>query len=99
MDRSERPPHSERIKWFHSYMGSKFVQDRRLLSNLAQLGMVMRRLIGVLAMAAGVGGCVAAQPYDGGAGYYRPRSTIGVGIGGGSFGGGGFGGVGAGVGF
>jgi hypothetical protein len=59
----------------------------------------MLRLMSALAMAVGVAGCVATQPYDGGTGYDAPRSTIGVGIGGGSFGGGGFGGVGAGVGF
>jgi hypothetical protein len=69
----------------------------------------MMRLFGMVALAVGVAGCVAAQPYDSGygsgavpaygysPGYYAPRTSIGVGVGGGSFGGGG--GVGVGVGF
>jgi hypothetical protein len=57
----------------------------------------MKTLIGLLAIAVVVAGCVAAQPYDDGSGYYAPRTAVGVG--GGSFGGGGFGGVGVGVGF
>ena len=62
----------------------------------------MVRLFGILALVAGVAGCVAAQqPYDGyGGPAYPPSTSIGVGIGGGSFGGGGLGGgVGVGVGF
>ncbi|MGF6636501.1 hypothetical protein OKW38_000147 [Paraburkholderia sp. MM5496-R1] len=64
----------------------------------------MMRLFGILALAAGVAGCVATQPYDSsyppygyGPGYYAPSTSIGVGVGGGSFGGGV--GVGVGVGF
>lgn len=67
----------------------------------------MLRLFGLLTLAAGVAGCVAAQPpdygdpaYGYGPGYYAPRTSIGVGVGGGSFGGGSIGGgVGVGVGF
>lgn len=63
----------------------------------------MIRLLGILAFAVGVAGCVAAQPpgygYGDPPGYYAPRPSVGIGIGGGSFGGGGFGGVGVGVGF
>ncbi len=71
----------------------------------------MMRLFGILALAAGVAGCVVAQPaydygdgygpvpaYGYGPGYYAPRTSIGIGVGGGSFGGGGVGG-GVGVGF
>jgi hypothetical protein len=63
----------------------------------------MFRLLGILAFAVGVAGCVAAQPPNYGYGdepaYYAPRPVFGIGIGGGSFGGGGFGGgVGVGVG-
>ncbi|MPW22206.1 hypothetical protein GCT13_36600 [Paraburkholderia sp. CNPSo 3157] len=63
----------------------------------------MTRLFGILTLAAGVAGCVAAQPYSGypadgyGPGYYAPGPSIGVGVGGGSYGGGV--GVGIGVGF
>jgi hypothetical protein len=60
--------------------------------------MMMIRLIGILALAVRLAGCVAAQPYDDGSGYYAPRTGVGVGIGGGSFGGAGVG-VGVGVGF
>ena len=63
----------------------------------------MVKLVGILALAAAVAGCVAAPPYDnnypayGGPGSYAPGPSIGVGVGGGSFGGGV--GVGVGVGF
>lgn len=64
----------------------------------------MMRLIGILALTAGVAGCAVAQPYDSGypaygygPGYYPPRTSIGIGVGGGSVGGGV--GVGVGVGF
>jgi hypothetical protein len=69
---------------------------------------IMVRLFGILALAAGLAGCVAAQPYDYGygnesvpaygygPGYYAPGTSIGVGVGGGV--GGGVG-VGVGVGF
>ncbi|MFM0556529.1 hypothetical protein P0D69_36995 [Paraburkholderia sediminicola] len=62
----------------------------------------MMRLVGILALIAGVSGCVAAPMYDGGygndPGYYAPRTGIGIGIGG--FGGSNIGGgVGVGVGF
>jgi hypothetical protein len=60
--------------------------------------MMMIKLIGILVLSVGMAGCVAAQPYDDGSGYYAPRTGVGVGIGGGSFGGGGFGGGGVGVG-
>jgi hypothetical protein len=66
----------------------------------------MMRLLGMVALALGVAGCVAAQPYDSGygagpaygygPGYYAPRTSIGIGVGGGSFGGGVGGGVGVG---
>ncbi|GAB2923715.1 hypothetical protein GCM10027093_73820 [Paraburkholderia jirisanensis] len=66
----------------------------------------MKRLFGLLALAAGVAGCVAVQPpdygypaYGYGPGYYAPATSIGIGVGGGSFGGGVGGGVGIGVGF
>jgi hypothetical protein len=60
----------------------------------------MIKLVGILVLAVGVAGCVAAQPYDDGSGYYAPpRTSVGVGIGGGGFGGGGFGGAGVGLGF
>ena len=52
----------------------------------------MIRLIGILVLSVAAAGCVAAQPYDDGSGYYAPRTGVGVSIGGGSFGGGGFGG-------
>jgi hypothetical protein len=65
------------------------------------------RLLGVLALAVAMAGCVAAQPngysdpaYGYGPGYYAPGTSIGIGVGGGSFGGGSVGGgVGIGVGF
>jgi hypothetical protein len=63
----------------------------------------MIRFFGILALAAGVAGCVAAQPYSGypadgyGSGAYPPGPSIGVGVGGSSYGGGV--GVGIGVGF
>jgi hypothetical protein len=66
---------------------------------------IMMRLLSIVALAAGISGCVAAQPYDSGydavpayeysPGYYAPRTSIGIGVGGGGFGGGG----GIGVGF
>jgi hypothetical protein len=67
----------------------------------------MMRLLGILTLMAGVAGCVVAQPtdygnpyYGYGPGYYAPRTTIGVGVGGSSFGGGSVGGgVGVGIGF
>ncbi|ADG20849.1 hypothetical protein HDG35_007235 [Paraburkholderia sp. JPY681] len=61
----------------------------------------MIRLFGVLAVGAGLAGCVVAPPYgyaDPGygyrPGYYAPNTNIGIGVGGGRFGGG----VGVGVG-
>ena len=65
----------------------------------------MMRLFSILALAAGVAGCVAAPPYGyepapaygDGPGYYAPRTSIGIGVGGGSIGGG-VGGVGGGLG-
>jgi hypothetical protein len=63
----------------------------------------MIKLLGILALAFGIAGCVAAQPpyYGNGdpPGYYAPRPSFGIGIGAGSFGGSGFGGVGVGLGF
>jgi hypothetical protein len=63
----------------------------------------MIKLLGILALAFGIAGCVAAQPpyYGDGdpPGYYAPRPSFGIGIGAGSFGGSGFGGVGVGLGF
>jgi hypothetical protein len=63
----------------------------------------MIKLLGTLALAFGIGGCVAAQPpyygYGDPPGYYAPRPSFGIGIGAGSFGGSGFGGVGVGLGF
>jgi hypothetical protein len=66
--------------------------------------MVMKRLFGVLALAAAMAGCAATPPYESdsgyGPGYYAPRTGVGIGIGGGGFGGGSVGGgVGVGVGF
>jgi hypothetical protein len=70
---------------------------------------IMIRLFGILALGAGLAGCVVAAPYqdgygygpvpgyDYGPGYYAPRTNIGVGVGGGSVSGGV--GVGVGVGF
>jgi hypothetical protein len=67
---------------------------------------IMIRLFGILALGAGLAGCVVAPPYGYGygdpaygygPGYYAPRTSIGVGVGGGSFGGGV--GVGVGLGF
>jgi hypothetical protein len=64
----------------------------------------MMRLVGILAMVAGVSGCIAAPMYDdrygNDPGYYAPHTGIGIGIGGGGFGGANVGGgVGVGVGF
>jgi hypothetical protein len=71
----------------------------------------MIRLFGILALGAGLAGCVAASPYGYGyepappygygPGYYddAPRTGIGIGVGGGSVGGSVGGGVGVGVGF
>ncbi|MDR7009670.1 hypothetical protein PQR11_20060 [Paraburkholderia strydomiana] len=62
----------------------------------------MIKLLGILALAFGIEGCVAAQPpygYGDPPGYYAPRPSFGIGIGAGSFGGSGFGGVGVGLGF
>jgi hypothetical protein len=66
----------------------------------------MLSLLGILALAAAVSGCVAAPPYGSsdpayGPGYYAPGPSIGVGVGvgGGSLGGGVGVGVGVGVGF
>jgi len=50
----------------------------------------MMRLFSILALAAGVAGCVAAPPYGyepapaygDGPGYYAPRTSIGIGVGG-----------------
>ena len=62
----------------------------------------MIKLLGILAFAFGIAGCVVAPPpnygYGPPPGYYAPRTSVGIGIGGGSFGGGGFGGVGVGMG-
>ncbi|WP_168787977.1 hypothetical protein [Paraburkholderia aromaticivorans] len=62
----------------------------------------MKRLVGMLALVAGVSGCVAAPMYDDGYGndprYYAPRTDIGIGVGG-SGGGNIGGGAGVGVGF
>ncbi|CAB3799635.1 hypothetical protein LMG28138_04692 [Pararobbsia alpina] len=66
-------------------------------------GEIMIRIFVILALGAGLAGCVAPQPdgygygdpgYRYGPGYYAPRTGIGIGVGGGSIGGG----VGAGVG-
>jgi hypothetical protein len=63
----------------------------------------MIKLLGILALAFAIEGCVAAQPpyygYGAPPGYYAPRPSFGIGIGAGSFGGSGFGGVGVGLGF
>ncbi|REG49245.1 hypothetical protein B0G80_5596 [Paraburkholderia sp. BL6669N2] len=63
----------------------------------------MIKLLGILALAFGIAGCVAAQPpyygYGDPPGYYAPRPSFGIGIGAGSFGGSGFGGAGVGLGF
>jgi hypothetical protein len=64
----------------------------------------MMRLFSILSLVAGVAGCVAASPYGYepapaygyGPGYYAPRTSIGIGVGGGSIGGGVGGGVGVG---
>jgi hypothetical protein len=72
--------------------------DRYLRVSLRIWETMMIRLIGILVLSGGVAGCVVAQPYDDGSGYYAPGTSVGVGIGGGSFGGGGFGGRGVGVG-
>jgi hypothetical protein len=72
--------------------------DRYLRVSRGIREMMMIKLIGILVLSVGMAGCVAAQPYDDGSGYYAPRTGVGVGIGGGSFGGGGFGGGGVGVG-
>ena len=64
----------------------------------------MMRLFSILSLVAGVAGCVAASPYGyepapaygDGPGYYAPRTSIGIGVGGGSIGGGVGGGVGVG---
>lgn len=69
-------------------------------------GKFMFRLFGILALGAGLAGCVVAPPYGYGygdpaygygPGYYVPSTSIGIGVGGGSFGGGV--GVGVGLGF
>jgi hypothetical protein len=74
---------------------------RSVLLSLHDRENVMKRLVGILALMAGVAGCVTAPMYDDGYGNdpgYGPRTGIGIGIGG--FGGGNFGGgVGVGVGF
>ncbi|MGF6440150.1 hypothetical protein [Paraburkholderia youngii] len=64
----------------------------------------MIRLFGVLALGAGLAGCVVASPYGYGdpaygygPAYYAPSTSVGIGVGGGSFGGGV--GVGVGLGF
>lgn len=61
----------------------------------------MIKLLGILALALGIAGCVAAQPpyygYGDPPGYYGPPPSFGIGAG--SFGGSGFGGVGVGLGF
>jgi hypothetical protein len=64
----------------------------------------MMRLFSILSLVAGVAGCVAASPYGYepapaygyGPGYYAPRTSIGIGVGGGSIGGGVGGGLGVG---
>ena len=64
----------------------------------------MMRLFSILSLVRGVAGCVAASPYGYepapaygyGPGYYAPRTSIGIGVGGGSIGGGVGGGVGVG---
>jgi hypothetical protein len=76
-----------------------FFRDRILLFDHGR-ETIMRRLLSIVAPAAGISGCVAAQPYDSGygavpayeysPGYYAPH-TIGIGGGGGFGGGGGIG--------
>ena len=64
----------------------------------------MMRLFSILSLVAAVAGCVTASPYGYepapaygyGPGYYAPRTSIGIGVGGGSIGGGVGGGVGVG---
>lgn len=56
----------------------------------------MIRLVSILALVAGLAGCVAAPPSGYGPDYSAPRTSIGIGVGNGNMGGGVGGGVGVG---